>query len=77
MTAALAEVYDAVSLPSPPSRMSAPLPPAMLLLLSSPVMVSLKLLPSRFSMLVKVSLPAPPVTLPISKLAMTPAPAEA
>ena len=60
----------AVSVPTPPSitsdpavpkKVSFPEPPLKKLLVKLPVIVSENILPIRFSMLIKVSLPEPPL----------------
>jgi len=58
-------------LPSPPVSTSAPVPPSSELLPTLPVSVSAPEPPIRFSMLTSVSLPAPPVAVPVARLAVT------
>jgi hypothetical protein len=68
-----------VSAPVAPFRKSDPAPPSRTLLPALPTRLSLKPLPIRFSMLIRVSLPDPPVACApaVARLTVTPAPAKA
>ena len=83
VTNSLALVYEAVSIPAPPSRRSLPNPPSKIslpfppvreLLMVFPIKMSLKLEPIRFSMLSRISFVASPPfwAVVIDRLTMTP-----